>query len=105
MRFQPRIPSPDEPGAEARPVERLVERPGEILDVLAPAGWTSAQIEAWLDWSDALPATRPSDDLAGALAGGGPHDQLLGGVGGGFEQPGGPARVGETAGVAGQGAA
>ena len=79
MRFQPRIPSPDEPGAEARPVERLVERPGEILDVLAPAGWTSAQIEAWLDWSDALPATRPSDDLAGALPGGGPYDGLLGG--------------------------
>ena len=76
MRHQPRIPSPDDLQAEVR----QVERPGEIVEIVAPSGWTSAQIEAWLDWSDARPALRPADDLAKAMAAGSRHDRLIGGA-------------------------
>jgi ribonucleoside-diphosphate reductase alpha chain len=31
---------------------RLIERPFGFVEVLAPADWTQARIEAWLDWSD-----------------------------------------------------
>lgn len=30
---------------------RVIERDGALREVEAPAGWTDAQIEAWLDWS------------------------------------------------------
>ena len=33
--------------------EREIERPAEVLAVLAPANWTSARVEAWLDWAGA----------------------------------------------------
>ena len=40
-----------------------VERAGEIAHVLAPTGWTSARVEAWLDWSEGLPTDFPPVDL------------------------------------------
>ena len=55
---------------------RLVERRGEWIDVFAPAGWTTARLEAWLDWSDSLPgdfpkgAARPEPPINAALGGG-----------------------------------
>ncbi|MBA3999132.1 TSCPD domain-containing protein [Brevundimonas sp.] len=39
---------------------RAVERPDRIQTVLAPAGWPSARIEAWLDWADDLPGDLPN---------------------------------------------
>lgn len=41
---------------------RLIERDGEWVRIQAPVDWTTARIEAWLDWA----ATLPSDLPAGA---------------------------------------
>ncbi|MFD1192780.1 hypothetical protein ACFQ27_19485, partial [Phenylobacterium conjunctum] len=30
---------------------RTLERSGEVVEVLAPAHWTDARVEAWLDWA------------------------------------------------------
>ncbi|MFN4297406.1 MAG: TSCPD domain-containing protein [Brevundimonas sp.] len=58
---------------------RAVERPDRIQTVLAPAGWPSARIEAWLDWADDLPGDLPNlapealtAPLQPELLGGGP---------------------------------
>ena len=56
-------------GAEAARIERrTLERASSVNDVLAPASWTDARVEAWLDWlgEDAdLPAAvfRFAEDL------------------------------------------
>jgi ribonucleoside-diphosphate reductase alpha chain len=44
-----------------------VERAGDVAHVLAPAGWTSARVEAWLDWAEALPSDLPDVDLPEAI--------------------------------------
>ena len=31
---------------------RSLERSGEVVEVLAPASWTNARVEAWVDWAD-----------------------------------------------------
>jgi ribonucleoside-diphosphate reductase alpha chain len=61
------------------PEVRWVERASELAEVAAPPAWTTARVEAWLDWADRLPADVPagspeSFDLAQAdpLLGGGP---------------------------------
>jgi len=48
---------------------RVIERADTVVSVLAPAGWTSARIEAWLDWIDArgLPATSDTLPFDGAI--------------------------------------
>ncbi|RZJ89780.1 MAG: hypothetical protein EON88_19375, partial [Brevundimonas sp.] len=38
---------------------RAIERPTSVQQVLAPAGWSDAQIEAWLDWVEAAGFTTP----------------------------------------------
>lgn len=38
---------------------RAVERPTSVQQVLAPAGWSDAQIEAWLDWVEAAGFATP----------------------------------------------
>ncbi len=64
MRFPSRFAAP------LQSALREVERPDGVDQVLAPASWSSAQIEAWLDWADAL-GLEPQDDpdrlLNGAL--------------------------------------
>jgi len=35
----------------ARIERRLLERAGSVIEVLAPAAWTDARVEAWLDWA------------------------------------------------------
>ena len=38
-------------GAEAARIERrTLERASSVAEVLAPASWTDARVEAWLDW-------------------------------------------------------
>ncbi|HEY1879207.1 MAG TPA: ribonucleotide reductase [Caulobacteraceae bacterium] len=44
-----------------------VERVGDVAHVLAPAGWTRARVEAWLDWAEALPGDLPEIDLPEAI--------------------------------------
>ena len=60
MRIQSRHPAP-----APRIAPRELERSDAIIEVLAPEGWTDAQVEAWLDWADG-----PFD--ADAPLGGGP---------------------------------
>jgi ribonucleoside-diphosphate reductase alpha chain len=38
---------------------RAVERPAGVQQVLAPSGWSDAQIEAWLDWVEAAGFAHP----------------------------------------------
>ena len=40
-------------GVEAARIERrTLERASTVAEVLAPASWTDARVEAWLDWLD-----------------------------------------------------
>ncbi|HWF77792.1 MAG TPA: ribonucleotide reductase [Caulobacteraceae bacterium] len=41
------------------PQIRWIERPAELAEVAAPPHWTTARVEAWLDWADGLPADLP----------------------------------------------
>jgi ribonucleoside-diphosphate reductase alpha chain len=47
MRFDSRVPF----ASDLDVVLREIERPSEVVQVLAPRDWTSAQTEAWLDWA------------------------------------------------------
>jgi ribonucleoside-diphosphate reductase alpha chain len=41
------------------PEIRWIERANELAEVAAPPHWTTARVEAWLDWADSLPADLP----------------------------------------------
>jgi ribonucleoside-diphosphate reductase alpha chain len=58
---------------------RHVERADGVVEILAPASWTSAQIEAWLDWAEAEPDHYPAIDLPDSLAPARSFGPLLGG--------------------------
>jgi ribonucleoside-diphosphate reductase alpha chain len=75
MRFEANWSRAPEPLPTA---PRLIERPGGVVEVVAPIAWTSARVEAWLDWAAALPTDYPTGDLPTALAPEQPHDPLLG---------------------------
>ena len=58
MRIKPRFA----PLAATLALEpRLIERPGVMAPTLAPADWSDARVEAWLDWAEALPVDLPHD--------------------------------------------
>lgn len=40
---------------------RQIERPGAMTATLAPADWSDARVEAWLDWAESLPTELPED--------------------------------------------
>jgi ribonucleoside-diphosphate reductase alpha chain len=69
MRFQPRFPT----GIDLDGAHRWIERPPTGQEVLAPRAWTSARIEAWLDWADAasslLLGAEPPEPLASDRSG------------------------------------
>jgi ribonucleoside-diphosphate reductase alpha chain len=46
------------------PEVRWVERASELAEVAAPPHWTTARVEAWLDWADGLPDDVPADTPA-----------------------------------------
>src|SRR5258706_8038775 len=74
MRFQPRLAN----GAPAPDAEmRWVERAHELIEVLAPRHWTTARVEAWLSWADALPTDYPQIDLPETLSPDAPFAPLL----------------------------
>jgi ribonucleoside-diphosphate reductase alpha chain len=58
--------------------ERAIERAERVEEVLAPIAWPNAQVEAWLDWADAIPGDWPAETPA-ALGPDGPCDALLNG--------------------------
>ena len=59
MRFTPRFV---DPARRLSLSARVVERPSGVEALTAPAGWTSARIEAWADWCECLPADAPTLD-------------------------------------------
>ena len=70
MRFECRIAPADAVEAAGR----LIERPGGLVETLAPRAWTSAQVEAWLDWLDGVDSLEdvtglPPSPLSGLLDG------------------------------------
>jgi ribonucleoside-diphosphate reductase alpha chain len=66
---------PRPPECDARPIERA----DTVANILAPRGWTSARVEAWLDWADALPSDYPAAGLPPALTADGRVEPLLDG--------------------------
>ncbi len=68
------------PGADATlPIveARWIDRRGGATQVMAPRHWTTARVEAWLDWADALPRDHPAGDGPPELAPGRPFAPLL----------------------------
>jgi ribonucleoside-diphosphate reductase alpha chain len=76
MRFETRFAETAGPTVEVR----AVERPAEVVAVVAPIAWTDARIEAWLDWTETETGDRW---FADAVLGGGPgaYAQRLAGRG------------------------
>ncbi|MFZ4607211.1 MAG: ribonucleotide reductase [Caulobacter sp.] len=71
MRFAKRLAKAAAPEVELRTVETA----DALTGVLAPRGWTTARVEAWLDWADSI-APHAADrerDGAALLAGGPAH--------------------------------
>jgi ribonucleoside-diphosphate reductase alpha chain len=56
---------------------RRIETPGGEIEVIAPAAWPSAKVEAWLDWSDALPGDYPPGEPPPSLNPHAPFHPLL----------------------------
>ncbi|WP_313004097.1 TSCPD domain-containing protein [Brevundimonas sp.] len=73
MRIKPRFASI---AATVAVEPRLIERPGVVTPTLAPADWSDARVEAWLDWAERLPTDLPQD----AAAWNGDPASLLGGA-------------------------
>ena len=59
---------------------REVERPSGVISVLAPRGWTTARVEAWLDWADRQPNDLPPGATPPGLAPAEGEDQPLAGA-------------------------
>ena len=62
MRFESRQASSG--GRTVALASRTLERPAGTVEVEAPAHWTTAQLDAWLSWAEALPAPPPQSDFA-----------------------------------------
>ncbi len=71
MRFEPRFSL-----LTVETTARELERGSELVEMVVPVGWTTAQVDAWLDWADALPADLP----AGAITRDTDEDALLAGA-------------------------
>ncbi|MDP1737752.1 MAG: ribonucleotide reductase [Caulobacter sp.] len=70
MRFAKRLAKAAAPEVELRTVETA----DALTGVLAPRGWTSARVEAWLDWAETIAAHPDSGDKGlAALLDGGPQ--------------------------------
>ncbi len=69
MRFARRLARAVAPEVELRTVETA----DALTGVIAPRGWTSARVEAWLDWADSVAPEAPGRERDGtALLAGGP---------------------------------
>jgi ribonucleoside-diphosphate reductase alpha chain len=55
-----RVPTRFAPlAAEQRRTVREIERHGRFVQVQAPAGWSTARLDAWLDWAERQPRDLP----------------------------------------------
>ena len=61
MRFESKFAPTGE--RNVAPATRTLERPDGMIEVEAPAHWTTAQLEAWLNWAETLPAAPPESDF------------------------------------------
>ncbi|MHB8285936.1 MAG: TSCPD domain-containing protein [Caulobacteraceae bacterium] len=66
MRFDPRLGDGE---AQAALESRELERADAVIDVIAPASWSNARVEAWLDWADRAALRAPADRLSKPLLG------------------------------------
>jgi ribonucleoside-diphosphate reductase alpha chain len=66
MRFARRLAKHAPPELELRTVETA----DSLHGVLAPRGWTTARVEAWLDWAESVAADDGDQTHDGLLAGG-----------------------------------
>jgi len=73
MRFQTLAASLPHPPAYS---EREIDGAAGVIQVLAPTAWTTARVEAWLDWASGLPQDFPAADRS---SGADLFDRLLGG--------------------------
>jgi ribonucleoside-diphosphate reductase alpha chain len=69
MRFQSRFAG----GEPAALMTRTAERPQGQVEVQAPAHWTTAQLDAWMDWAEGVPPPASAEPTLGA-------NPLLGGA-------------------------
>jgi len=61
------------------PEIRWIERASELAEVAAPPHWTTARVEAWLDWADNLPSDLPPNAPAAFSLADGVNPLLAGG--------------------------
>ena len=66
MRFDPRLGDGE---AHAALELRELERSDAVIDVIAPAGWSNARVEAWLDWAHRAALRAPADRQSKPLLG------------------------------------
>ena len=66
MRFARRLAKRTPPELELRTVETA----DALHGVLAPRGWTTARVEAWLDWAESATVDAGPPTRDGLLAGG-----------------------------------
>jgi ribonucleoside-diphosphate reductase alpha chain len=66
MRFDQRLSDGD---ASTALEPRELERADAVIDVIAPASWSNARVEAWLDWADRAALRGPADRQAKPLLG------------------------------------
>ncbi len=76
MRFQSRIA----PLGALETAVRQIERPDRVVETAAPRAWTSAQVEAWLDWAESQPTNLPPQTPPLVLTESTDHAELLGGA-------------------------
>ncbi len=63
--------------AEPERETRAIDRAGAFIEVAAPRHWTTARIDAWLDWAEKLPTDYPIATAPAGLEEGAELDPLL----------------------------
>ena len=75
MRFDPQIAASQ--AVEQGLDDRWIDRTDDVTLVKAPRHWTSARLESWLDWGQALPTDAPATDLPADLTAAHPFEAAL----------------------------
>jgi ribonucleoside-diphosphate reductase alpha chain len=75
MRFDPQIAALQ--AVQQGLDDRWIERADDVTLVKAPRHWTSARLEAWLDWGQALPTDAPATELPAELTQAHPFEAAL----------------------------
>jgi ribonucleoside-diphosphate reductase alpha chain len=75
MRFDPQIAASQ--AVQQGLDDRWIDRADDVTLVKAPRHWTSARLESWLDWGQALPTDTPATDLPTELTPAHPFEAAL----------------------------